>query len=414
MSNPFYTEETMAPRLSALVVNYNSGQFALACVRSLRQQWVAAGYEPERLEVIVVDNASPIGQGYWLDVLQQEGARVMVQPHNLGYAGAIQSAFEASHGGPNDYVAILNPDLVFLDGSVREMIRYLEAHPEVGAVGPVSFMDEELQLRLPSIPVPTAREEFWSLAARVSTRIARHLANRRSRRSRKMWSSELPVETDMLPGACLFMSRDVVMALDCLLDRRYPLYYEDADLCRRLQARGLTLVTNPRAQVVHHWSRSAGVGKDFDGEPRRRWELSRGAYLERWTSPLARAGLSILEWAIERLPARMKDRSIHRFVQKSPTAKPSEMSLPGPGPWVMEISMTPTFTLSAGCYVEGDTWTLPPAAWDWLFKGRYYMRAVHPASGRVCGAWTFTKSTDARQDAVVVQPPVGIETREVA
>ena len=62
--------------------------------------------------------------------------------------------------------------------------------------------------------------------------------------------------------------------------------------------------------------------------------------------------------------------------------------------------MAPTFPLAAGLYGAGDGWTIEPAAWQWLFGGRYFARAIDAsggaADGEVLGAWTFHKTTHAR------------------
>ena len=49
-------------------------------------------------------------------------------------------------------------------------------------------------------------------------------------------------------------------------------------------------------------------------------------------------------------------------------------------------------------------WSFPPSAWDWLFPGTYYLRAVQAKSGEVQGAWTFTKPAPARTDALASEP----------
>ena len=99
------------PRLSAFVINYNSGPFALECIRSLRIDWQMAGYPLHDLEVIVIDNSSPFDQRDWLQQIEAEGSAVISANENLGYAGATQLALQHSSGGEDDYVAVLNPDI---------------------------------------------------------------------------------------------------------------------------------------------------------------------------------------------------------------------------------------------------------------------------------------------------------------
>lgn len=402
------------PRLSALIVTFNTGQFAVSCARSLRREWHAAGGAPGQLEIIVVDNNSTSGQRVWLETLEHEGAKVLVQPANLGYAGALQAAFEASKGEDDDYVALVNADVVFLPGSVKEMIRHLEAHPQVGAVGPRAFVDEERSLALPPLALPGAVSEVGALVARISTLYARRRAQRESTRARRWWEAEIPHRASMLSGACLFLPRAVAGSLECLMDRRYPLFFEDADLCRRLAARGLVLELHPRAHVLHHGARSTGAGTEIEGEPRRRWEIARGAYLERWCSRFGRAVIGLLEALVARWPERRLDRPIHTLTRVMPKAGGLELRLPRPGEWRFELATGPAFAPVAGCdaEVEAETWRFPAAAWEWLLPGRYYVRALDPESGRVAAAWTFQKTVPARSDAVHVEVDHHPEVRE--
>ena len=53
---------TRGQRLTALIVNYNTGAYSWACAVSLELEWQAMGRDPADLEVVVVDNASPAEQ----------------------------------------------------------------------------------------------------------------------------------------------------------------------------------------------------------------------------------------------------------------------------------------------------------------------------------------------------------------
>lgn len=399
MSQPQPEHLVPGRRLSALLVNYDSGPFALTCVRSLRRAWAEGGGEPADLEVVVVDNASPTDQGAFLASLQEEGAQILVERSNLGCAAGLQVAFEASRGGPDDFVLLLQPDVVLLPGSLGELLAHLETHPLVGAVAPRAYVDPGLCLHAPPPHLPDARSEALDLAARISPGLARLRMRRASRTALAHWRGSLPSAWDALPGACLLLPRSVVEGLDGLMDRRYPLYYEDADLCRRLAARGLGLEMLPRATVLHHVARSVGWGAQAQDAERRR-RLSRAAYLERWSGRVARRGLAALEALVQHWPDGWRDRPPNRSTHLVPRSSPVELRLPVPGPWVVELATSPAFDRPFGLFAEGGTWKFPSSAWEWLFAGRWFLRAVHGTHGRVGGAWTFQKTSPARTEPV--------------
>jgi GT2 family glycosyltransferase len=64
---------------------------------------------------------------------------------------------------------------------------------------------------------------------------------------------------DWLSGACVLARREA-LAAEGGFDERYFLYWEDADLCRRLRTRGYEVRYVPAASAVHrvgHSSRTA-------------------------------------------------------------------------------------------------------------------------------------------------------------
>jgi hypothetical protein len=67
------------------------------------------------------------------------------------------------------------------------------------------------------------------------------------------------VAVDWLSGACMLARREALRIVNGF-DERYFLYWEDADLCRRLRALGLQVRFVPGATAIHrvgHSSRSA-------------------------------------------------------------------------------------------------------------------------------------------------------------
>jgi GT2 family glycosyltransferase len=63
-------------------------------------------------------------------------------------------------------------------------------------------------------------------------------------------------EVEWVSGACMLCRRS---ALDVVggFDERYFLYWEDADLCRRLRSCGITIRHVPASEVVHAGGQSS-------------------------------------------------------------------------------------------------------------------------------------------------------------
>ena len=68
------------------------------------------------------------------------------------------------------------------------------------------------------------------------------------------------VVVDWLSGACLLVRRDAFLAAGGF-DERFFMYWEDADLCRRLRGQGLTIRYVPGASAVHKVGRSSQTAR---------------------------------------------------------------------------------------------------------------------------------------------------------
>ena len=96
---------------------------------------------------------------------------------------------------------------------------------------------------------------------------------------------------DWLSGACMLARRDALAPVGGF-DERYFLYWEDADLCRRLRARGYHVRYVPSATAVHrvgHSSRTAR-GAVAPGVSRQRLPVLRDARRAGRAQPQAAAG----------------------------------------------------------------------------------------------------------------------------
>ena len=393
-------------RLSALIVNYNSGAFALRCVQSLRSAWLREGRDPARLEIVLIDNASPQDQESFLaavEALAAESPPVAIQvirsADNLGYAAGMNRCLEHTQGGSDDVVAILNPDLYFLDGNLSALMDYLAQHPECGVVAPRATIDPERRLSLPKNPLPTPLEELRVFAAQISPALCRAYSRRRFRYSQRWWLRDQPLVTDMLSGCCLFLRRSTVAALGGrLMDERFPLYFEDTDLFRSLDALGFTVVQHTGTTILHHWSRSSGFGETFLGEPMRRYQLAREAYFRKYYGPLGWWFVHGVDRLAQRWPAKLSHRAMHGMESFGEVAEPPVLRLARPARFVVEVALRPNWQLAVGVEAEGEAWRCPDETWPWFFDVDYYLRAVEVDTGAFLGAWHFRKTTPGRTE----------------
>lgn len=388
-------------RLSALVVNYNSGAFCASCVDSLRAAWAYEGRRPEDLEVVVVDNASPLTQEPWLADLEERGVTVVRSTSNAGYAGGMNLALARTSGGPRDVVAVLNPDLFFLPGALGLLLDYLEEHDDCGVLGPRAYIDDDAVLHLPRNELPTLYESLSILLAQTSPSLCRSYSERRLAASLPWWQTGEAVDTEMVSGCCMLLRREVVARLPSLMDERYPLYFEDTDLCREVRRLGYRVVFHGGASVVHHWSRSCGIGGSEAG-PLARWRVSQRAYFRKFYGPLGGLASDFMQWCSAKWPPRLSFRPMHPIVELGTFEGPVVIPLPRRTRFVLELTMAPSWILAVAIFGEGASWTCPARTWEWFFQADYYIRAVDLANGEVLGAWHFAKTSPGRNEPLEV------------
>ncbi len=229
------------PRLSIIIVTYNSRGEIDACLDSLSRTPPACDYE-----IVVVDNAS--SDGTTTDIRARwPSARVIDAGGNLGFAAANNLGIRGSTG---ELVLLLNPDTVVRSGALDTLVAVLDARPGVAVAGP-RLVDAtgraELSFGRMISPFAEWRQKLLvSGHARGAPLISAHVEQ----------LTRVEREVDWVSGACLLVRRVDAEAVG-LLDERYFMYTEDVDFCAAIRARGRAVLFTPRAEVVHLRGRSA-------------------------------------------------------------------------------------------------------------------------------------------------------------
>jgi N-acetylglucosaminyl-diphospho-decaprenol L-rhamnosyltransferase len=227
------TNLDLRPDVSAVVVNYNTGQALSDCVASLRAEQVA--------DVIVVDNGSRDGS---LQALRAGDDAAVWQPlgENLGYGRAANVGARSAH---TRYVVVCNPDLVVKPGTVAHLVAVMDRDLGVGIAGPrVVNADGALY--------PSARA-FPSLVDAIGHGLLGLFRpdNPFSRRYKLLdWDHAQTRTVDWVSGAFFLIRRDAWNAVDGF-DPGYFMYMEDVDLCWRVTNAGWRVVYEPSGEVVH-------------------------------------------------------------------------------------------------------------------------------------------------------------------
>ena len=229
----------MSFRGAVIIVSFNSG----ACLpRSLAS--IAAHAPGAR--VVVIDNASTDGSTPHPTLLDSR-VELHVNQHNVGFARGVNQGLATVS---TEYVLILNPDCYLMPGAVETLVSELSAHPECAVAGP-QILNEDGSVQGSARGNPTLFTGLFGRSTLLTRLFPRSkLALRNVRTDPDRVARGVSFTVDWVSGAC-FMARRETLAGVGGFDERYFLYWEDADLCRRLRNAGHTIRYVPTATVVH-------------------------------------------------------------------------------------------------------------------------------------------------------------------
>lgn len=258
--------------VSALIVNYNSGDRLRACALAL-----LSAPSTVALTVCVIDNGSTDESVRLLtDAIHDARLRVLELEENSGFAGALNRGAQAA---PSDAYLVLNPDVLITPEAVETLVEALDANSEIGAVSPVLIGKDgrpQWAYALRSLPTlgSTLAELFWFHRLTPNNRLtARYLPLRdrfrrramlgiRSARGLPKESLVRPILSEQPAAACLLVRHSTWSEVGGFDERFQPAWFEDVDFSRRLLARGHLLAIEPHAVAIHEGGYSLdGLGR---------------------------------------------------------------------------------------------------------------------------------------------------------
>ncbi|QLY79139.1 glycosyltransferase family 2 protein [Clostridium intestinale] len=111
-------------KISIIIVNWNGRKFLDKCITSLINQ----SYKNK--EIVMVDNNSEDDSIKFVEKTFKDKVRI-VENVNNGYAGGANRGIRETTG---DFVAIVNPDVVFESDYLSNCINYFDKNEKVGAI----------------------------------------------------------------------------------------------------------------------------------------------------------------------------------------------------------------------------------------------------------------------------------------
>lgn len=231
------------PGMAVVMVSYRTGP-------ALEAACAAVLAEPAVSELVLVDNGNPPEAEAYLDELAAGQPRVrLLRGHgNIGFGRACNLGAGAATA---PCLVFLNPDTEARPGALIQLARTALARQALvgallvdgegreqrgarrGPLTPVSLLVQVLRIGRPG------PEAGWRRAF--------------NRLDEPLPQTVVPMET--VSGACFAIPRAVFGSLGGF-DPRYFLHFEDVELCRHARRRGVPVLLDPSAHVLHVGSTS--------------------------------------------------------------------------------------------------------------------------------------------------------------
>jgi GT2 family glycosyltransferase len=222
-----------------------------ACLSSL-----AAFLSSTDLKVVfvAVDNDSKTFSAHSLIKEKITEAIVILRERNYGFGHSCNRGAEEVEA---DYYLFLNPDTAITDYDfLGRLIAFLKACPAAGIAAP--------RLRYPDGRIQETCRRFPRWYAPIAQRTSLLSLSRQGRHRREFLMEDFDHYryrlVDWVQGSAFMIDGALFRELGGF-DRRFFMYYEDVDLCRRCWEKGRPVYYVPEAEIRHRYRKESADGR---------------------------------------------------------------------------------------------------------------------------------------------------------
>ena len=226
-------------QVDIILVSYNTAEYTVRAIESIFEQTKITD-----VNLIVVDNDSSDNS---VELIKDKFPEIELieTGANLGFAGGVNVGAKS---GQAEYVLLLNPDTVILDGAIDKLVKFATSHPKSGVWGGVT-LNNDLSLNPNNA---RARISFKTLlfSATGLSKIFRNSCYF-NYDNYGCWDRLSERDVDVITGCFFLTPRSLWESLEGL-DETFFMYAEEADYCIRAIEKGYQPRVTPEARIIHH------------------------------------------------------------------------------------------------------------------------------------------------------------------
>lgn len=217
---------TQEPIVDIIIPYWNQNGLTKQCIRSIFS-YVRVPYK-----LTLIDNGSDVFDQDLFE-MERSGVRFIHNKENLGFVKAVNQGLKESVA---PFACFMNNDMVATEFCFERMLAHLEAHPEVGAVGPCSNF------------------VMWKQAAQLAGdtgKLTPEEINDAAQENYEKCKGQL-LDTKLLIGICVLMRREVLEEVG-LLDEAFGIgCSDDFDYSIRIRKAGWRLGVARDVFIYHY------------------------------------------------------------------------------------------------------------------------------------------------------------------
>jgi GT2 family glycosyltransferase len=230
--------------LSIIIVTWNTAKITQKCVQTINKFL-------DNPEIILVDNGSTDNTIKLLS--QEKNIKIIKNNSNLGFSKANNIGLKKAS---NEYIIFMNSDMELIDNSVNNLLNYFKDKENIGIIGP-KFLNPDFTPQASVFPRQTALnafKEFW--------------LNQKNSYSKYIPKTNNPVKVWSVSGGFILTRKSFFKSIGAW-NEKYFFYFEDMDLCRKINKVGKNVIFYPQCQIIHRHGASGAQLADSSNQWKR-------------------------------------------------------------------------------------------------------------------------------------------------
>ncbi|MCF7795449.1 glycosyltransferase family 2 protein [Patescibacteria group bacterium] len=252
---------------SIIIINYKTLQLTKECLTSL-----FALKDKVNFEIIVVDNASNDGS---LEALKEEfndKIKLIESKINLGFAKANNLAAKIARG---EILFFLNSDTVITENIFTNNLELFSKDNNIGIISPSIYTGNNKEQDYYYGKFPTIINLLFKNKAKIK-------------------SNNKIIKTNWVSGCSLFIKKDLFNIINGF-DENFFLYFEDIDLCKRINDLKYKIIVNKNIKITHLGGKSIKENK----KRKKEYYKSQNYYFKKHYNKLTQIIMRILRFPIK-------------------------------------------------------------------------------------------------------------------